>query len=78
MIQIEFAPGPPPDGYVGLLLVTLASVADGGESFGEYHGEPVAVAWYGHKGKTTLGAERVNPCDVASHAVIQITTAVAQ
>ena len=67
--------GPPPESFSGLVLVVLdltapehADHVPPGSPGWEYHGDPVAVRWWGKKGATTLGQARVNPEVVARYA----------
>ena len=76
MIELAFTPGPPPDNYYGVALCILDATALQ-EHFGpeesEYYGTPVAVMWWGHKGKATLGQKRIEP-DMVTHHLLVIPT----
>lgn len=66
-------PGPPPDGFEGLVLAVLspALFAPGNpEPWDEYYGQPVVVQWWSHKGKTTFGVKTIHADDVVCHAVL--------
>lgn len=68
---IRWQDGGPPDGTHGLLLVVLDRAAFGpghAAPWDEYYGDPVAVSWYGHKGKTTFGINTVSAMQVVRWA----------
>lgn len=78
--KLQWKKGPPPSDLDGqVVLVTLdqeevAKRAAVNPRDWEYYGEPVAVAWWGHKGKTTLSAHRINPEMIKYHAIPEMTS----
>jgi hypothetical protein len=70
---VKWRPGPPPPDSYGVYLVILdekAVRARFAASGVEYTGEPVAVHWWGHKGKDTLRQTRVDADLVLEHFAI--------
>ena len=69
-----WSPGPPPDGSFGLYLVVLdpravrSRFATTGQ---EYVGNPIAVEWWGSKGKDTLRQTRIDSDLVTQHVAIE-------
>lgn len=66
--------GPPPENLSGVLvLVVLKRAEDKWHTLDgrEYYGDPVAVNWYGHKGKTTYDPVRINPEEIIKYCIIE-------
>lgn len=71
-----YTPGPPPDGFEGLILAVLdpARFAPGNpDPWDEYYGDPVVVCWERQKGKTTFGVKTIHADDVARHVALPAT-----
>lgn len=70
---MKWVDGPPPDDSYGLYLCVLDAGAVRKRyavAVAEYNGEPVAVHWWGHKGKDTLRQTRIDPDLVVKHVAI--------